>query len=377
MLHALLTATALAADASGARPGAGPPELRWSPLLDLRTSAEGASVGESASAQVGAAGRVGVEVERKVLKARLSLQLSQDWAVDGSPGGGSGGAELGEAWLSFSPPISSAMGLSATAGVQPLEYDAGLLIGSDDRRRTARFPLAGLLSVRAVPWRLDGMVGLGGGPAPEVPGPEVEARTPFAAGRLSVGRENPVWRWEIAATALQLLPDTDEALLTAGLTATAGLNRVRLDAAAFVQEGESAPAILARGRAGIAMGEENRLVLRAGFMARGTDENPGFIRPLGTSDVLGGWLGTLDREAPLRDGFLDLEATLAPPLRLHAEAHHFWEGGAALGPELDLDLTWYWSPLAALRLRGSALTPWSSAEPTRLAGALTFEASVP
>jgi hypothetical protein len=376
VFHALLTAVALADDPSGARPGAGAPELVWTPLLDVRTSAEGAQRGDTSRAHLSAAGRVGVELERKVLRARLSVQAAQAWEAEGGSAGG-GTASLGEAWLSFTPPISSAIGMSASAGIQPVEVDEGLLIGADDRRRTAHFPLAGRLSLRAVPWRFEGVLGLSAGPDPGLTGGPIEDRTPFAAGRLSLGRENPVWRWEVAATALQLMSEPDGGGLTGGLTATAGLNRVRLDLAAYLQEGESAPGVFVRARAGLSMGEESRAVLRAGFLSRGTAENPAFQRPLATQDAHGGWLGLLDEEAVVRDAFLDLEATLAPPLRLHAQAHHFWLDGTPLGPELDLDLAWYWSPLAALRLRGSALTPWSADEPVRLAGALSLEATVP
>ena len=72
-----------------------------------------------------------------------------------------------------------------------------------------------------------------------------------------------------------------------------------------------------------------------------------------------------------------LSATLAPPLRLTAEAHHFWVGDNAYGPEADVDLAWYWSPLAALRLRGSALVPWDDADPTAFSGVATLELAVP
>lgn len=373
MFAAVLSLSAMASDPSGARPGAGAPELTSVPLAELRVGAE---IEPASTATFGVAARGGLEVERKVLKARLSLQASKVWGLDAEPAMGSIGAEIGEAWLSWSPPISSALGITTTAGVQRVEFDDGLLIGADDRRGNARFPLAGRATLRASPWVLDGLVGLASGPAPVAAGPEVLPRTPFAAGRLAVGRDNPVWRWEVAATALRLYDDGESGSFTGGVVATAGLNRVRLDTGALLQDGSSHPGLLARGRAGFAMGDESRVVLWAGVLARGTEENPGFTRPLGTTDTYAGWLGLLKREGVLRDAFLDLDATLAPSLRFTTEAHHFWVDGVALGPELDVDLTWYWSPLAALRLRGSALTPWSSAQPVELAGALTFEASV-
>jgi hypothetical protein len=289
--------------------------------------------------------------------------------------------ELGEAWLSWSPPLSSALGLTTAAGVQPLDYDGGVLIGTDDRRLTARLPLAGLLVIRAEPWRLDGLVGLASGPAPTVSelGAEHEDRIRFGGARLSIGRENPVWAWEVAATALEADDGTADGRLTAGVASTADLNRVRLDGAAFFQEGAASVGVLARGRAGLALGDESRVVVWAGFLARGTDTNPTFARPLGTRGRFGGWAGLLDRDGTgaLRDAFVDLDATLAPPLRLTAEAHHHWLDGGAFGPELDLDLVWYWSPLGALRLRGSALVPWAEAAPVELGGTLTLEGSLP
>lgn len=383
MLAGLLIAAAAAADPTGARPGAGAPELTWAPVLDLRAGidAEGdtaANVPVVASTRA----RVGVELARKVLTARVTV-AGEVWGP-GSPGSPAPavGAGLGEAWVRGALPLSSAIGLDVTAGVQPVDVDGGVILGDDDERLDGRFPLAGRLHIRALPWDVDWVSAAY--PASADPA-DTRGERPFHALRVAAGRDNPVWAWHVGGLALLVDPGgvstpPDHAVdTTFGLHGDTSLARVRLRADGYVQPTDDGPAWCGGGDLGYALGDDDRVELAGRLDVLSGGAAPTFLRPFADTRARFGWVGLFDADGPhARGGALDAAfvttAIIAPQLRFSGAAHHFWTGdGTPLGPELDADLRWYWSPLATVHLRGGAFLPWSTPDAVRIDTAATID----
>ncbi len=371
MLVGLVIAAAWAEDPSGARPGLGPPVLTWSPVVQL---VGGVSAPADADTRLFASGRVGIEAERKVLTARLSVRATTAWGPDAE---GRGAVTLGEAWARYRPPISSALGAELTLGVQPLEFDGGVLVGDDDAWRTAELPLAARAQLRAVPWTVDIVSAYAPGAAAREA--EVGRTTPFSGHeahlvRVAAGRDHADTAWEVSGLVLALPraePDTARPW-TVGSSGGVQLRRIRLGADAYLQPTGTDLAWFGELRAGWAFGDEARVVLWGGGDLLSGGPTPAFRRPLADRRARLGWLGRFDDEGArggdgAADAWLRLDATLAPQLRTQLAAHHLWDGaGGALGPELDATVAWYWSPLAALRLAAgwapTSLTPAARAE---------------
>ncbi|GDX79284.1 hypothetical protein LBMAG42_10950 [Deltaproteobacteria bacterium] len=372
-------------DATGARPGLGAPVLEWKPVLELRTGVESELTlpDGGGSDLFTLAGRLGLEAQRKSLRLRLSLADSVVWHPIGITL--TDGPRFGEAWAGWSVPLSSALGLEFSGGIQPLEWDDGAVLGDDDLRLEGNFPLAGRVRVRALPWELDAITGM----AVQHDRFGSDWSSAFHALRLGAGRENPSAAWKVGA--VFLLVNTWESdvyalerspLLTTGLTASAAVGRVRASADGYLQPTVGAPAPMASGQLGWALGDDARVVLSGRFDWLGGGETPTFLRPLADTHQRFGWLGLFD-DTGLRSGAgaldaaLTAKATIAPPLRLDAAVHHLWDGaGEPLGGELDADLKWYFSPLAAVHVRGGAFVPWSNDETVRIQSAVTIDASL-
>lgn len=374
-------------DATGARPGLGAPVLEWKPVLELRTGFEaGLSTPGSGGQAWTVAGRVGIDAERKALRARLTLGGEAAWL--GGDTGWSKDATLAEAWARWSPPISSALGLEFTGGLQPLEWDDGAVLGDDDLRLDASFPVAGRIRIRALPWELDLLTGFAA-VVPPLPDEGAERVThPFHALRFGAGRDNPSSAWSAGAVAVLLDPSDStelavrEPFLTTGVTASVALGRLRASADGYLQPTAGVPAPMASGQLGWAIGDDARVVLAGRLDWLGGGDSPVFLRPQADTERRFGWLGLFDDDGDFYGkGALDssfcAKATIAPPLRLDAALHHLWDGtGEPLGGELDADLKWYFSPLAAVHLRGGAFVPWSTDESVRIQSAVTIDASL-
>lgn len=375
-------------DATGARPGLGAPVLEWKPVLELRTGFEVgySSLPELAGEAWKVAGRVGIDAERKALRARLSLGARATWL--GEEATWSEDATLAEAWVRWSPPISSALGLEFTGGLQPVEWDEGAVLADDDLRLDGAFPFAGRVRIRALPWEMDLASGFAYVVPPVPEEGSVLVTRPFHAIRLGAGRDNPSSAWSAGAIAVLLDPIDSADLagrdpfMTTGVTASAALGRLRVSADGYLQPTTGAPAPMASGQLGWALGDDARVVLASRFDWLGGGDSPVFYRPQADTQRRFGWLGLFENRGAFygrgaMDAALTANATIAPALRLDAAFHHLWDGtGVPLGGELDADLKWYFSPLAAVHLRGGAFTPWSNGDPVRIQGAVTIDASL-
>ncbi len=385
MLAGLLIGAAFAADPTGARPGAGAPELVWTPVFELRAGLDGTGTdGVSTDFGWSTRTRIGLQLDRKVLTARASVAagLGGPALPDVDATSARTYLTLGEAWARYSLPLSSAMGLDATVGRQLVDVDDGVLLGDDDHRLLARLPVALRVHVRAAPWDVDWFSGL----YPDFPGAPTSTATGYAfhALRVGAGRENPAWTWHLSG--LGLLTDStgvdplraEPLRATVGLRGDTDLDRVRLRADAWTQPGTDGLAWMAGGQGGYALGDDARVELALRFDVLSGGEDPQFHRPLADTQSRFGWLGWFDEgAAPTADGVTDValvcDAVIAPQLRFSAAAHHFWLGGGVpYAPELDGDLRWYWSPLAALHLRGAAMRGWAGTD----GWAIDTEASV-
>ena len=368
ILSAALVVRAMAAE--------GEPVLVWKPVLQMRVGGGTEAFSLPADAPYfGVTARVGVAGSRGVLDARATLLGS--YQVPSNPAGewrASGTvATLGEAWVRWTPRLSDALGVRVDAGLLPLEVGTGSVVGNDDLELTGRFPPTARVALRAAPWELEAAGGFTAADAP------FTGAAPFALAHLGLGRENPVNRYQVDAIALSIGESSNRAAVsTFGVSASTDLNRVRIAGEGSVQPTSAGLAWLAGGRAGYALGDDNRVVLSALADTLSGGDEPAFTRPMADTHLRFGWLGRWDDTGDLAgsdalDAGGAITATIAPQLRLEGQALHLWTGGAPLGPEIDADLKWYWSPLATLHLRGSALRPWSEADPVRIATAVTLD----
>lgn len=378
MFAGVLTAQlALAGDdASGARPGAGAPVLEWKPVLQIRTGMESESAGGNAWFAI-VSGRVGLDAERKALRMRLSLAHSASWSLSGVPSASV--PTFGEAWVRWSPPISSALALEFTGGLQPIEWDSGAVLGDDDLRLLGSFPAAGRLRLRAAPWELDLATGLVA-ESQALATSGAPAAAPFHALRFGAGRDNPAAAW--SASGVVLVVESADPLITGGVTASTSLGRLRASADGYLQPTTAGSAAMGGAQFGWALGDDARVLVAGRLDWLGGGDSPAFQRPLADTHQRFGWLGLFDDGAEYSgsgslDAALLTEATVAPQLRCSLALHHLWTAPAdPLGVELDADIRWFLSPLAALHLRGGALLPWSEGAHLAIQGAVTIDAAL-
>ncbi|MSQ01666.1 MAG: hypothetical protein EXR71_07205 [Myxococcales bacterium] len=375
---------ARAEDPTGARPGAGAPVLVWSPVLELRSGVETWPEDDLVSFPL--AVRLGIDGERKALAARVSVQGA---AVVELGGAREAGLTVGEAWVRWSPPISSALGVDVTLGRQRLEFEDGAVVGDDDLRRAASFPLAARATFRALPWQLDVVSGFSNGAADRNPGAAGTAAgdgAPFHTARLAAGRANADTSWSVAGIGLVMtddgLPAERDPFGTVGLRFDVSQKRFRVGGDAWLQPTTAGPATMGGGRLGWTFGDDGRAVLWAALDHLGGGDSPVFLRPMADTASRFGWLGAHDAGQPhAGEGALDaafvVEATLAPPLRVHGALHHLWDGsGSPRAGELDVELRWYLSPLASLHLRGAVEVPWVEGDGIRLRSAVVIDATL-
>ncbi len=356
-------------DASGARPGAGAPVLEWKPVLQIRMGMEGGSAEGDAGSYV-ISGRVGLDAERKALHMRMSLAETASWSLSGVAT--TSVPTLGEAWVRWSPPISSALALELTGGIQPIEWDSGAVLGDDDIRLRGSFPAAARLRFRAAPWELDVVSGLAASES---------GTLPFHGVRLGAGRDNPAAAWS-ANGVLLVVESAGDPLITGGVAAATSLGRLRASADGYLQPTTSGSATMAGAQVGWALGDDARVLVAGRLDWLGGGDSPAFQRPLADTYQRFGWLGLFDDGAEYGgsgslDASLITEAMIAPQLRCAVALHHLWTAPSEpLGAELDADLRWFVSPLAALHLRGGALLPWSERTEVAIQGAVTIDAAL-
>ncbi len=392
-MHVCLLTLGLAwgEDPTGARPGAGAPVLEWSPVLELRAGVERLPLNDHILFPIAA--RLGIDAERKALAARVSIQAA---AVADDFENGQAGLALSEAWVRWSPPISSAMGVDVTLGQQRFEFDDGSVVGDDDERLMANFPLAARATLRALPWQLDVASGFSPGTAGQTPLAMAGGKTladpdekpssgiPFHLARLGGGRANADTSWSAAGIGLLMTGERaseDGAVLgTVGVSVDVSQKRFRVGGDAWLQPSAAGPATMGGGRVGWAFGDDARAVLWASVDHLGGGSSPVFLRPMADTASRFGWLGALDQahfgEGAL-DGALRLQAKLAPPLRFEGALHHFWDGsGSPRSVEFDGDVRWYFSPLASLHLRGAIEVPWVESDGIQLRSAVVIDAAL-
>jgi hypothetical protein len=342
------------------------PAITWQPVLQVRQRVsltdEGLGERPRATPTVEQNARIGLQVTRLGLSARVSFQDTRTWT---------GGRDvvrpeslapaLAEGWVSVKGDWTRSVGAEATVGRQTLQLEEGRILGSDPWRMDGQFFDALRIFGHAVPVSFE----------------YVNARRfveeeddPLGLGvnvaRLGAGHTTPVTRW--TADALWVV----DARRTADTTSTAGL-WVRLDTGrwrsrgeAYLQSGGGGTASLVGLSGGWVIGPNERLQVHLRYDGASGDE-PGRTawRPvLGNSRTFNGLLDRFaDPDATGGQGLSDASLLLAlrpaPPLRADLTVHRFAEprGQSPYGYEADGTVHWWFSPFGALEAGGGAFLP--------------------
>ncbi len=362
------------------------PVLEWAPVLQAQVLAYGSN---GQLYELGVGGRVGVEASRRALTARVSLgarlfpMVEDEFpnlqsAVDTE-------AELAEAWVNLDPYISEALVVHLTAGLQPVEFNEGRLVGKQDQWLSGSFPLAARLHLGAAPWSLDAVGGyreVGGAWA-----------YPWWAVRLGAGRERPSGAWQVDLVATDADVDAipasgltvDDDIAAGGVYARADVSRLRTRADVYVQPfREGGVAVMGGGRLGWALGGDARVVL-GGAAEGGTGDRDGtgrFLNPWGNVEAA---IGALTRyplgtsvNVPGQVGvgaFADMVVTPGLRVDLAAWQYHFADM-EPYGAQVEADTRLYFGPYAWLRFRGALFLPWDSVDTVYSSAALSLDVQI-
>jgi len=362
------------------------PVLEWRPVVQAQALALWS---HDQLYNLGVGGRVGIEANRRALTARVSMGARLYPWLDGGITNAvppvDSTAELSEAWIGLDPYISEALVIHLAAGLQPVEFNEGRLVGRQDQWLSASFPLAARLHLGAAPWSIDAVAGYR-------EGGDVWAY-PWWAVRAGAGRERPSGSWQVDVLATDVDLDVvtapgvpvDDDIAAAGVYARVDVSRLRTRADAYVQPfREGGVAAMGGARLGWALGGDSRVVL-GGAVEGGTGEEDGSGRflnpwgnveaavganaryPLGMSVFVPGTVGV--------GAFADMVVT--PGLRVDAAAwnYHFADLDP-YGAELDGDARLFFGPFAWLRFRGSLFLPWDSPGTVYSSAALSLDVQI-
>ncbi len=378
------------------------PAIEWQPVVEVRQRASltepSVADGQPASGLVEQRARVGLEVSRLGVSARVSFQDVRTWTLETGPVTPEAFAPtIAEGWVRVEGDLTRNVGAVATVGRQKVVIHEGRIVGEDDFSAAGRFLDAVRIVGRAAPVSVE----------------YVEARRfgdredPMGYGarvvRVGASGENPVTAWVADALWVEDARGTDEATSTLGTYLRFDSGRWRGRADGYLQYSGAGTATLLGLSAGWVFGPNERLVahLRYDALSSGDDDagaglsGGGFTGGVTADGGAAAWRpvlgdthqfnGLLDRFAApgtrpggLSDLQLRVDARPAPQLALGFVGHRFWSPleRALAGTELDASAAWAFSPFASARAVGGWYAPDSpDADVQRLFGYVELDAT--
>ncbi len=357
------------------------PEIEWSPIVEVRhrLTVDDPDIDDAAagSRSVGQRARLGMEVRRLGVSARVSVQEASQWTATSDVATLGGFApSFAEGWVRLEGDLTRNVGAVATIGRQAITLHEGRILGEDDFQLEGQFFDAVRLVGRAAPVSVE----------------YVNARRflsrdedPLGLGvnvfRVGLATENPVTTWTADALWVVDARRTTATTSTAGLWCRLDSGRWRGRGEGYLQTSAAGTATLVALSAGWVFGPNERLVLHArydGLSGDPSDEAGGITawQPvLGDSRRFNGLLGRFatpgdnDRRG-LADAHLVVETRFAPQLATVLTLHRFWSAldGGAFGSEIDGTAHWSFSPFATAGLGAAWFAPDdpTAADPQRL-----------
>ena len=399
------------------------PTTEWKPVLESRAAVEiiafgdtptvpaqgtGVTDSESSESQVFAHGffdvaaRVGAQVQRRALTARVTVAADGYWythydeALEEVYTGWATVPYLSEAWVDLDPKISESLETSFRVGRQPLQFHEGRIIGRDDRTLRGDFPDAARALLRGDPLQVEVIAGadVDVGTESDVQATEQDSEprevfsvtaTPLVLVRAGVTRENPATHWVADAIFTTAWTESGERRIdTVGAYAKADVGRIRSRVDLYVQPYELAPAWLGGARLGWAIGDDARVVLGVLGEARSAEGGGtlGFTRPWRST---GEDFGQLDLYEPddvfgldgVADTAVYAEAKVVPSLRIDSQAHVL--SGLetdARQAEIDADVHWWFTPHAHLRVRSAVNIPLANPDEVRSLTSISLDLAI-
>jgi hypothetical protein len=315
------------------------------PVVEVRSRV----YGDGDAGGVAQRARVGIEVTRTVVSARVSFQEVRAWEMSRTtvePDAFS--PEVAEAWARVRGALSRAIHAEATVGRQALVLHEGRLLGADDFEMDGRFFDAFRVVGVAEPLELEYIN------ARRFTGDEDLLGFGVNVIRFGGHHDDPLTRWDADGVWLVDARRTDDLLQTGGLYVRVDSGRWRARGEAYAQLRPDGAGTLVAASAGRVFGPAERLVVHVrGDVASG-DAGLGAWHPvLGDSRRFWGLLDRFGRAAEPR-GVADLhvrvETRPVPQVSADLEAHRFSSphDGGVYGYELDGTVAWAFTPFSDL-----------------------------
>ncbi len=350
------------------------PTLVWEPVVELRQRLNllDNGSGDDVAREIALRARLGIEVRRTVVSARVSFQELREWsgAASGLVSQGGFTPTIAEGWARVEGTLTGNIGAEITVGRQPIRVNEGRIVGEDNFRLEGQFFDAVRIVGTALPFSIEYV---------NARRFLTEGEDPLGFGvnvlRAGAQGENPMTAWVIDGLWVV------DARKTAATTSTTGAY-VRFDTGRFRGRAEGYLQVSAAGtgslmglHGGWVVGRNERLVVHLRYDGISGDSIPG-----GTADGRAAWQpvlgdshsfgGLMERFAEPEDSGgqglahaqLALDSRPAPQLHGTFVVHRFWSplADVGLGTEVDATATWAFSPFAAVRV-GSA---WFEPDPS-------------
>ena len=338
------------------------PQLSWRPIIDIRGRLEGQGAPMPDSRSVGQVARVGIEADRGILSARVSLQEVRAWTGDGDAltTSGSFAPEMAEAWTRLDGELSPNVGGRLTIGRQPLQIDDGRLVGTRDWDLQGQFLDAVRFELTAAPFSLE-VVNARRFEPPT--GEESTADDPFGLGltvlRAGVGRAGPDLDGKLDLLSVADARNTAAVTTTTGFFGTLSTGRTLAKVEAYVQKNPHGDASFTSGEFAYVLGRRRAWVARVRYSTASGDPGTGdlaaFQPVLGDTHDQFGLLDLLqpaDEPGGLTDFALIGELQAGARVLLKGQAHRLGSSldGSAYAYETDLSMAWRITPYAAWEL---------------------------
>ena len=353
------------------------PQLEWKPVLEIRGRVEGAGAPLPDSHTIGQVARVGVEAQRGILSARVSLQALRAWSGNGDATSSEGSflPELAEGWARFDGELSPNVGARLTIGRQAIQIDDGRLVGLRAWDLQQQFLDAFRFELQANPlsFELVNARRFGVGWGPGAAGSDASGDDPFTFGvtvlRLGGAREGANADGRIDAVSVVDARKTTFVTSTTGFFGELSMGRAQGSGEAYVQQNNQGNATFGALDLGWVVGLNRAWVVHARYTdasggsdvagSRGSAALSAFQPVLGDSHDQFGLLDLMQPGDDVR-GLSDLAALaevqagarLAVRGSVHRLASSLSGGGGykVYGYEADLSLTWHVTPYAVVDL---------------------------
>ena len=338
------------------------PQLTWRPIIEIRGRLEGQGAPMPDTRSVGQVARVGIEADRGILSARVSLQEVRAWAGedDALTASGPFAPEMAEAWARLDGELSPNVGGRVTIGRQRLQIDEGRLVGTRDWDLQGQFLDAVRFELAAAPFSFEAVNARRFGPAA---GDGSTADDPFGLGltvlRAGVGRAGPNLDGKLDVLSVADARKTAAVTTTTGFFGAISTGRTLARAEAYVQKNPNGDASFTSGEFGYVLGRRRAWVARVRYSAASGDSQTGslaaFQPVLGDTHDQFGLLDLIqpaDQPGGLTDFAAIGELQAGARVLLRAQAHRLGSAldGAAYAYETDLSMTWRITPYAACEL---------------------------